>query len=90
MSLNQVPGQRLGWGQGKDWAGASAGGLGREGAGASTGTGQRLGRGLSLGRVRYYVEIEPDFMAGSETKPWSWQGRGRDLSLGQHGPELGL
>ena len=34
--------------------------------------GQRLGRGLSLslGRDRYWVEVEPDFMAGSETKPW--------------------
>ena len=34
-------------------------------------SGQRLGGGLSLGRKgRYWVEVEPDFMAGSETKPW--------------------
>ena len=33
-------------------------------------SGQRLGRVLGLGRDRYLVDIEPDFMTGSETKPW--------------------
>ena len=35
--------------------------------GPQPGSGQRLDRGLSLGRYRYWVEVEPYFMAGSET-----------------------
>ena len=45
---------------------------GREGAGPQHVSGQRLGGGLSLGWTldRYWIEVEPVFMAGSETKPW--------------------
>ena len=41
-----------------------------KGSGPQLGSVQRLDRDLILGRDRYWVEIEPDFMAESETKPW--------------------
>ena len=52
-----------------------------KGPGPQPGSGQRLGQGQSLGRDRYWVEVEPEFMAGSETK----FGEGRDGTR----PELG-
>ena len=41
-----------------------------KGPGPQPGSVQGLDRGLRLGRDRYCVEVEPDFMAVSETKPW--------------------
>ena len=70
MSLSQV--------SGGDWAGIMVRtGPGPEpevqaetGSAPQLGSGQRLGRALGLGRDRYLVEIEPDFVARLETKPW--------------------
>ena len=63
--LGSEPGLREVSGPGLEpevWAG--------NGSGPQSGSEQRLGRGRSLGRDRYWVEVEPECMAGSESKPW--------------------
>ena len=58
-----------------------------KGPGPQPWSGQRLGRGLSLrSGTGQWVKVEPDFMAGSETKPvMAGTGPGPELE-----PELGL